>query len=147
MSRTWKIALLVMLVAVFAVAALGIAQPAPADTAASGPAGVAADLIAFFSSRANATVAGIIAGLLFKFVPAFKNFTNEWIPVLTAVTSFLVQLVEPSTAQAGFFGDLLRTSAGVLAPVVLSAIDSRVSKFVFDGWLRGPTSVHWTKPA
>jgi len=147
MNRTWRICLLVALVVTIVVAATGIAQPTPTDTASAATSqGLARDLLAFFSSRANAVMAGIVAGLLFKFLPAFRNLTNEWIPVVTALMSFLIQAVQPASAQAGFFGDLLRTSAGIMAPVVLASIDSRISKFVNEGWLRGPASVHWKKP-
>lgn len=104
-------------------------------------------ILAFFTNESFAVVAGLVVGVIYKFVPALRNLSNQMIPLLTAATAFLVHALGPAEAHAGILSGVAGTFGGIFLPVVRATVDSIVAKWVNEHMLRGALdAAGWRKP-
>lgn len=106
-----------------------------------------AEVINFLSNETYSVIAVTILGILFKFLPQFKSWSNEIIPFLGVVVAWLTKVFMPETANAGILDGIVKGVLSPLAPLVLSVVDVSLSKFLHETILRGlATALNVKKP-
>lgn len=96
----------------------------------------------FLQNQSIAIGAGLVVGIIYKFFPLFKKYSNEIIPLLAAVVAWLTNVFAPP-AQAGVLGDVWHGFGGIFVPIA----DAAIAKFVHELILRGAfTAFGWKKP-
>lgn len=93
-------------------------------------------ILAFLNNQQYAIIAGTLVGIIFKFFPAFKDWSNAIIPFLVALTAWAVNVFGPAPAEAAFLGGALKHLGGIFVPV----FDAVAAKFIHDFLLRGALS-------
>ena len=90
-------------------------------------------ILAFLNNQQYAIILGSVVGVVMRFLPAFKNVSNEVTPFLVVLTAWATNVFGPGEAHAAFLGGALGSLGSIFIPVM----DMAVSKFLHETILRG----------
>lgn len=84
-------------------------------------------ILHFLQNQQFAILAGLLVPFIFKYFPAFKDFSNELCTLLAALSAWAAN-VFVGTAHAAFLGGALAGFGGIFIPF----IDALITKLLHD---------------
>ena len=85
-------------------------------------------ILAFLNNQQFAIIAAMLVPFIYKYVPAFKTFSNGLCTVLAALAAWATNVFGPTPAHAAFLGGALGAVGSVFIPV----IDALITKLLHD---------------
>ena len=85
-------------------------------------------ILAFLNNQQWAILAAMLVPFIYKYFPAFKNFSNGLCTLLAALAAWATNVFGPTPAHAAIFGGALGGFASIFIPV----IDALITKLLHD---------------
>lgn len=88
-------------------------------------------ILAFLNNQQWAILAGMLVPFIYKYVPKFKNYSNELCTLLAALSAWAMNVFGPTPAHASVLGGAL----GAFGSIFIPALDALVCKLLHDAIL------------
>lgn len=85
-------------------------------------------ILAFLNNQQYAILAALAVPFIFKYLPAFKGYSNDLCALLAAAAAWATNVFGPTEAHAAFMGGVL----GTIGCIFIPAIDALVTKLFHD---------------